>query len=82
MARAGGKVCDGTVHVGNGNLPMTRAFGNLPLKVAQGRDWHRTRCDEQVVTAPPEVSVVPRSPDDVAVALASDGLFGEVLSSV
>ena len=81
VARAGGKVCDGTVHVGNHNLPMTRAFGDLRLKVALGRDWQRTRCDEQVVTALPEVSVVQRSADDVAVVLASDGLFGDVMSS-
>lgn len=81
VRRAGGKVDSGYVYVGEHNLPMTRALGDLRLKVAGGRDWRSTSVDNQVVTALPEVSVVQRSADDLAVILASDGLFGNVMSS-
>eukprot|EP00965_Chrysotila_dentata_P020885 691122-Pleurochrysis_carterae.AAC.2 len=78
---AGGQVRPGYVNVGENNLPMTRAFGNLRLKVASGRDWRSASVVEQIVTALPQVLVRPRDADDVAVVLASDGLFGTVMSS-
>ena len=46
----GGYVC-----VRDHTLPMTRALGDLPLKVGQGLDWRSTPVSEQVVTALPEV---------------------------
>ena len=50
VAQAGAKVADGFVNVGDRTLPMTRAFGNLNLKVADGEDW---RCDDtRARTAP------------------------------
>lgn len=84
MARvrgAGAQTQHGYVFVGEHNLPMTRAFGNLRLKVARGNDWRSLPVSAQVVTALPEVCAYPRSADDLAVVLASDGLFGDVLSS-
>ena len=71
---------------------MTRAHPNkhcppvldsfVPLsQVAQGRCWQETPAHEQVVTAMPEVQVYPRSADDLCVVLASDGLFGNVMTS-
>lgn len=84
VRRAGGRLDSGYVYVGEGdrhNLPMTRALGNLRLKVADGRDWRRASVGQQVVTALPTVHVRPRSPDDLAVVLASDGLFGSVMPS-
>lgn len=81
VKRAGACTEPGYVCVGDNNLPMTRAFGNLRLKVAFGRDWLREPQNAQVVTALPEVRIHTRSADDRAVVIASDGLFGEVLSS-
>jgi serine/threonine protein phosphatase PrpC len=84
MARvrgAGAQTQQGYVFVGEHNLPMTRAFGNLRLKVARGSDWRSLPVSAQVVTALPEVCTYARCPDDLAVVLASDGLFGDVLSS-
>lgn len=72
----GGYVC-----VSDHSLPMTRALGDLPLKVAAGRDWRTAAAREQVVTALPEVKAYPRSDDDLCVVLASDGLFGNVMTS-
>ena len=60
---------------------MTRALGDLPLKVSQARDWRAASVNEQVVTALPDVHVVRRQCDDLCVVLASDGLFGSVMSS-
>ena len=74
----------GCVTVGDGenrSLPMTRAFGNLPLKVGPGKDWRRTPAQEQVVTALPSVKSVARRADDLCLVLASDGLFGSVMTS-
>ena len=73
---AGGDVEGGYVHVGDNTLPMTRAFGNTHLKVAEGRDWRHDPVSRQIVTALPDVSVRERSADDLALVLASDGLFG------
>ncbi|EOD35537.1 hypothetical protein EMIHUDRAFT_462475 [Emiliania huxleyi CCMP1516] len=81
VERAGASNVPGSVRVGEHDLPMTRAFGNLRLKVAAGRDWTQEAANAQVVTALPDVSVFARGPDDLAVVVASDGLFGEVLSS-
>lgn len=84
MARvrgAGAQTQQGYVFVGEHNLPMTRAFGNLRLKVARGSDWRTVPVSAQVVTALPEVCTYSRSADDLAIVLASDGLFGDVLSS-
>lgn len=81
VERAGASNEPGSVRVGEHDLPMTRAFGNLRLKVAAGRDWTQEAANAQVVTALPDVSVFARGPDDLAVVVASDGLFGEVLSS-
>jgi len=80
VEQTGGKLEPGYVHVGDHNLPMTRAFGNLRLKVADGKDWRTCTVEEQVVTALPDVRVIKRSADDLAVVLATDGLFG-VMSS-
>ena len=73
----------GCVTVGDGSrsLPMTRAFGNLPLKVGPGKDWRRTPAQEQVVTALPSVKSVARRADDLCLVLAADGLFGSVMTS-
>jgi len=82
VRRAGGKVDPGYISVGESDgLPMTRAIGDLPLKVAQGCDWRETSVDKQVVTALPEVGVRPRGNEDLALVLASDGLFGNVMTS-
>lgn len=78
---AGGECEAGYVYISDHNLPMTRALGDLRLKVAQGRCWQETPACEQVVTAVPEVGVHARSADDLCVVLASDGLFGSVMSS-
>lgn len=72
----GGYVC---VH--DHSLPMTRALGDLPLKVGPSCDWRTAPVDAQVVTARPEVGIVDRSPDDLCIVLASDGLFGQIMSS-
>lgn len=72
----GGYVC---IH--DHSLPMTRALGDLPLKVGPGRSWRDTPAHAQVVTGRPEVSVYERSADDLCVILASDGLFGSVMTS-
>ncbi len=69
----GGYVC---IH--DHSLPMTRALGDLPLKVGPGRSWRDTPVHAQVVTGRPEVSIHERSNDDLCVVLASDGLFGNV----
>ena len=50
--RAGGYVC-----VGDHSLPMTRALGDLLLKVARG-NWRDATVHEQVVTALPDVRFV------------------------
>ena len=55
----------GYVYISDHNLPMTRALGDLRLKVAQGRCWQETPACEQVVTAVPEVGVHARSADDL-----------------
>ena len=86
VQKAGGVVdsIGGCVTVGDGgnrSLPMTRAFGNLPLKVSANRNWRMACALEQVVTALPSVSVYAREADDLCLVLASDGLFGNVLSS-
>ena len=81
MRQAGAETHSGHVFIGDENLPMTRAFGNLRLKVGRGCDWRHLSVSEQVVTALPEVSVYRRSADDLAVVIASDGLFGDVMSS-
>ena len=60
---------------------MTRALGDLPLKVSQSRDWRVASVNEQVVTALPDVHVVRRQCEDLCVVIASDGLFGSVMSS-
>ena len=73
---AGGDVQGGYVHVGDNTLPMTRAFGNTHLKVAEGHDWRHAPVSRQIITALPDVSVRERSADDLAIVLASDGLFG------
>lgn len=73
------EVANGFVNVGDRTVPMTRAFGNMNLKVAQGRDLGSTSVQEQVVTALPEVSTRQRSADDLCIVLASDGLFGSSL---
>lgn len=71
----------GNVVVGDHTLPMTRALGDLPLKVAPQRSWREASAAEQVVTALPDVALFPREDDDLCVVLASDGLFGSVMSS-
>ena len=38
IAQAGAEVADGFVNVGDRTVPMTRALGNMNLKVAQGCD--------------------------------------------
>ena len=38
IAQVGATVADGFVNVGDRTVPMTRALGNMNLKVAQGRD--------------------------------------------
>eukprot|EP00967_Tisochrysis_lutea_P143266 scaffold265870_cov30-Tisochrysis_lutea.AAC.2 len=81
VREAGAHTQPGYVFVGEHNLPMTRAFGNLRLKVARGDDWRLLPVSSQVVTAFPEISTYTRSADDLAVVIASDGLFGDVLSS-
>lgn len=81
VVAAGGCCEAGYVYVGDNNLPMTRAFGNLRLKVAEGRDWRGESASAQVVTALPTVSVFCRSAADLALVVASDGLFGNVMSS-
>ena len=83
VRRVGGDYCGGYVSVASDlhSLPMTRALGNLPLKVGSGRDWRRCPVAEQVVTALPDVSTRQRSADDLCVVLASDGLFGNVMTS-
>lgn len=78
---AGGVVSGGYVSVGDHTLPMTRALGDLPLKVAANRHWREASVDEQVVTARPEVGVYERAADDLCVVMASDGLFGNVMPS-
>lgn len=78
---AGGKVADGYVRVADHNLPMTRAFGDLRLKVADGHDWQTTPAESQVVTALPQVRVLERCDNDLGLVLASDGLFGDVMTS-
>ena len=60
---------------------MTRALGDLRLKVAAGLDWRETSTERQVVTALPDVATYERSDDDLCVVLASDGLFGSVMTS-
>lgn len=84
VLRAGGKMepGGGYVFVDDHSLPMTRALGDLPLKVATGRSWQAASVSEQVVTALPEVKAHPRADDDLCVVLASDGLFGHVMSSM
>lgn len=71
----------GYVTVGEKSLPMTRAVGDLPLKVAHGLDWRKTPANQQVVTALPDVMVHDRADDDLCVLLASDGVFGSVMTS-
>jgi len=79
IAQAGAEVADGFVNVGDRTVPMTRALGNMNLKVAQGCDLGRMSVRQQVVTALPEVSTRQRSADDLCIVLASDGLFGSSL---
>ena len=81
IARAGARVESGYVHVDDESLPMTRALGDLRLKVAAGLDWRATSTERQVVTALPDVATYERSDDDLCVVLASDGLFGSVMTS-
>ena len=82
VTRAGGRLDPGGyVCVGDDSLPMTRALGDLPLKVAKGCDWQTVPASEQVVTALPEVKTCARGAEDMCVVLASDGLFGGVMSS-
>lgn len=81
VEKVGGKISPGHVYVGDYSLPMTRALGDLPLKVAADRSWREMSVGEQIVTALPEVSMRPREDDDLCVVLASDGLFGNVMSS-
>ncbi len=81
---AGGSIDPGGyVHVGEHSreLPMTRALGDLPLKVRPGADWQHVPALQQVVTARPDIRVLDRSDDDLCVVLASDGLFGSVMSN-
>ena len=80
-AAGGALVMGDYVCVDDHTLPMTRALGDLPLKVASGRCWRETPVSSQVVTALPEVRVHARQADDLCVVLASDGLFGNVMSS-
>ena len=75
IARAGARVESGYVHVDDESLPMTRALGDLRLKVAAGLDWRATSTERQVVTALPDVATYERSDDDLCVVLASDGLW-------
>ena len=39
ISEAGAQVAHGFANVGDSTLPMTRALGNMNLKVAHGRDW-------------------------------------------
>ena len=81
LHRVGAKCEGGYVYVGDHNLPMTRAFGNIRLKVSCGQDWREESVTSQAVTALPTVSTFRRSHDDLALVVASDGLFGSVMSS-
>jgi serine/threonine protein phosphatase PrpC len=84
VRRAGGLMDMGgyvSVHEGGHSLPMTRALGDLPLKVAGNRNWRKTCVNDQIVTALPEVSARHRSADDLCVVLATDGLFGNIMPS-
>lgn len=84
IQRAGGRFDPGgyvNVSEGAQSLPMTRALGDLPLKVAHGKCWRQSSVHEQIVTALPSVSLYERCADDLCVVLASDGLFGNVMPS-
>jgi len=82
IVSAGGNIDgSGYVAVGDSSLPMTRALGDLPLKVRPGADWRSATVEQQVVTALPDVRTYTRQNDDLCVILASDGLFGNVMSS-
>lgn len=81
VSSTGGVMDHGVVWVGDNSLPMTRAVGDMHLKVAEGRNWHSSPADHQVVTALPEVQTCDRSANDLCVVLASDGVFGSVMSS-
>ena len=50
--QAGASNEPGSVRVGEHDLPMTRAFGNLRLKVAAGRDWTQEAANAQVTPLP------------------------------
>lgn len=80
IEEAGGTFDIGYVRIGDWSLPMTRALGALPLKRAQGR-WQDAQVANLVVSALPECDVHYRSDCDMAVVLASDGLFGSVMTS-
>lgn len=59
IAQVGATVADGFVNVGDRTVPMTRALGNMNLKVAQGRDL---RCAIRPLArkgAPPFIVVSP-----------------------
>lgn len=80
--RVGGTMVNGYVEVGDDRLPMTRAVGNMRLKTrGASHNWEDTRIDEQVVTALPDVCSRLRDSDDLAVVLASDGVFGTIMTS-
>lgn len=86
VRHAGGAMAHGYVEVGDDRLPMTRAVGDLRLKTARRgcppqHSWQHTRINEQVVTALPEVLSHARGNDDLAVVLASDGVFGSIMTS-
>ncbi|KAL1529814.1 hypothetical protein AB1Y20_000746 [Prymnesium parvum] len=81
VSRTGASMDHGYVNVGDDSLPMTRAVGDLRLKVAKGHDWRWAPATQQVVTALPEVRKFARSADDLCVVLASDGVFGNVMTS-